>query len=57
DTKCQIVPRLDQRLNIGQASASNISDAARAVIRECVIKRRLGGEAVNIGRRQQQLCH
>ena len=34
---------------IAHASAKNVSDAARAVIQECVIRRRIGGAAVRIG--------
>ena len=34
---------------IAHASPKNVSDAARAVIQECVIRRRIGGRASQIG--------
>lgn len=32
------------------ASAENVTEAARKIIQECVIRRRLGGFAIGIGR-------
>ena len=48
DATCPVVPIV--RLGIaGHASAMNVSDAARAILQECVIKRRIGGFATRIG--------
>ncbi|KAI4221016.1 MAG: hypothetical protein L6R36_007194 [Xanthoria steineri] len=49
DTTCAINLLLVAPHFIGHASAFNISEAARAVIRQCVIPRRVGGQAKNIG--------
>ena len=51
DAACLMIPLLkkgNQALT-GHASAMNVSDAARAILQECVIRRRLGGFAVRIG--------
>ncbi|KAI4220258.1 MAG: hypothetical protein LQ349_008137 [Xanthoria aureola] len=49
DTTCAINLLLVPPYFIGHASAFNISEAARAVIKQCVIPRRVGGQATNIG--------
>ena len=52
DINCRIFPNLmssPPKTDIAHASAKNVSDAARAVIQECVIKRRLGGFGAQIG--------
>ncbi|KAL8881104.1 MAG: hypothetical protein Q9198_001623 [Flavoplaca austrocitrina] len=51
DTKCRINPRVSPQLPVGHASARNVSQAALAIIRTCVVPRRVGGEARNIGKR------
>ncbi|KAL8715385.1 MAG: hypothetical protein Q9220_000718 [cf. Caloplaca sp. 1 TL-2023] len=55
DGSCVIEPALAPTFNIGQASAFNVSEAAREVIRECVLRRRVGGVGVNIGMLQLAL--
>lgn len=50
DTRCRILLRLDSGLPVGHASAANVSHAAQEVIKTCVIQRRIGGGARNIGR-------
>lgn len=53
DVACVVVPHIRlslPRAEIAHASAKNVSDAARAVIQECVIRRRIGGSAVQIGK-------
>ncbi|KAL8874837.1 MAG: hypothetical protein Q9198_006725 [Flavoplaca austrocitrina] len=49
DTKCSVWATLRPNVPHGQASSLNISQAAHAVIMNCVIPRRLGGWAQNIG--------
>ncbi|KAL9628482.1 MAG: hypothetical protein Q9204_005860 [Flavoplaca sp. TL-2023a] len=49
DTKCAVFASLKSNVPHGQASALNISQAAHAIIMNCVIPRRLGGWAGNIG--------
>ena len=52
DLGCRIFPNLLKSIpqtDIAHASAKNVSDAARALIQECVIRRRIGGGAVHIG--------
>lgn len=49
DTNCAVWATLKQNFPLGQASSLNISQAAHAVIMNCVIPRRLGGWAQNIG--------
>ncbi|KAL8836590.1 MAG: hypothetical protein Q9176_006227 [Flavoplaca citrina] len=49
DTKCSVWATLKSNLPHGQASSFNISQAAHAVIMNCVIPRRLGGWVQNIG--------
>ncbi|KAL8884617.1 MAG: hypothetical protein Q9215_007382 [Flavoplaca cf. flavocitrina] len=48
DTKCSVWATLKSNLPHGQASSFNISQAAHAVIMNCVIPRRLGGWVQNI---------
>ncbi|KAI4238172.1 MAG: hypothetical protein LQ349_001282 [Xanthoria aureola] len=49
DTNCIIQPDLVPPKSVARASADNVSDAARAVIVRCVLSRRIGGVALNIG--------
>ncbi|KAM0794012.1 hypothetical protein BDR22DRAFT_877166 [Usnea florida] len=52
DVTCGIIPKLrlsTPAIEIAHASAKNVSDAARAVIQECVIRRRIGGLGFQIG--------
>ncbi|KAL8837002.1 MAG: hypothetical protein Q9170_002691 [Blastenia crenularia] len=49
DTSCMIQPTLAPFHTLAFASAFNVSEAARAVIIGCVIPRRIGGYAMNIG--------
>ena len=51
DATCLIIPLLEvgDVGMTGHASAMNVSDAARAVLQECVIRRRIGGAAGRIG--------
>ena len=52
DLGCRIDPVLMPslpRTEIAHASAKNVSDAARAFIQECVIRRRIGGEVQQVG--------
>lgn len=49
DTNCMIQPDLVPPKSVARASADNVSDAARAVIVRCVLSRRIGGVALNIG--------
>ena len=49
DANCLLVPTLLDLRAIGHASAMNVSDAARAILQECVIRRRIGGSVVGIG--------
>ena len=49
DATCLLFPVLVEPQVIGHASAMNVSDAARAVLQECVIRRRIGGAAIRIG--------
>lgn len=49
DTSCSIAPVLVPRQRVGHASALNVSEAARAIIIGCIIPRRIGGWANNIG--------
>ncbi|KAI4112061.1 MAG: hypothetical protein LQ339_000068 [Xanthoria mediterranea] len=49
DTNCIIQPDLVPPMSVARASADNVSDAARAVIIRCVLSRRIGGVAINIG--------
>ena len=48
DATCLIVPVTRPGI-VGHASAMNVSDAARAILQECVIRRRIGGFATGIG--------
>lgn len=50
DTRCRIFLRLNTGMPVGHASAANVSHAAREVIKACVLQRRVGGGAKNIGR-------
>lgn len=51
DATCTLEPfKLSSTLSpVAHASAKNVSDAARAVIQECVVRRRIGGAADKIG--------
>lgn len=49
DGNCAILPTSTTDL-LARASARNVTEAARAIIRECVIRRRVGGLAAYIGR-------
>ncbi|KAL8934688.1 MAG: hypothetical protein Q9211_005100 [Gyalolechia sp. 1 TL-2023] len=49
DTKCILEPIMPPIHQIGHASAWNVTEAARAVIQSCVIRRRIGGVAHYIG--------
>ncbi|KAM0796632.1 hypothetical protein BDR22DRAFT_893139 [Usnea florida] len=52
DAACLMIPLLNPSQGqgvTGHASAMNVSDAARAILQECVIRRRLGGFAPRIG--------
>ena len=48
DATCAVAPLVDIGIT-GHASAMNVSDAARAILQECVIKRRIGGAATRLG--------
>ena len=48
DATCVILPTISVGI-IGHASAMNVSDAARAILQECVVRRRIGGAATRIG--------
>lgn len=48
DATCMIEPSV--RVGVtGHASAMNVSDAARAILQACVIRRRIGGAATRVG--------
>lgn len=51
DATCILQPHLiyDTKGQIGKASAREVAEAARAVIQQCVIQRRIGGTASDIG--------
>ncbi|KAL8716699.1 MAG: hypothetical protein Q9225_005997, partial [Loekoesia sp. 1 TL-2023] len=49
DTKCLIKPAMQSGQTVAHASALNITEAARSIIQGCVIRRRLGGAAHQIG--------
>ena len=49
DGTCVMSPALESGATMARASAANVSEAGRAIIQECVIKRRIGGQASNIG--------
>ena len=50
DAACLMVPFMRPHSQVtGHASAMNVSDAARAILHDCVIRRRLGGLAFQIG--------
>ena len=52
DLLCRIFPHILTSIpqtEIAHASAKNVSDAARALIQECVIRRRIGGSVKQIG--------
>ncbi|KAL8934716.1 MAG: hypothetical protein Q9216_005766 [Gyalolechia sp. 2 TL-2023] len=49
NTGCIIEPTLPTNYQVAQASSWNVTEAARAVIQACVIRRRLGGYAQYIG--------
>ena len=49
DATCLLLPVLVGPLVIGHASAMNVSDAARVILQECVIRRKIGGAAREIG--------
>ena len=49
DATCAVIPTTRPVTAIGHASAMNVSDAARAVLQQCVIRRRIGGFAEQIG--------
>ncbi|KAL8947458.1 MAG: hypothetical protein Q9222_006262 [Ikaeria aurantiellina] len=48
-TSCVLAPAIAGAVTIAHASAFNVSEAARKIIQMCVIPRRLGGIARNIG--------
>lgn len=52
DAFCRIAPLImrGQTTKIARASAENVTEAAKKIIQECVIRRRVGGAAVGIGR-------
>lgn len=49
DAICVVQPTLAPNQFIAHASAFNVTEAAREVIRTCVLRRRLGGVATTIG--------
>ena len=50
DATCMFFPVTTPTATVvGHASAMNVSDAARAILQQCVIRRRVGGYATQIG--------
>ena len=49
DATCTMFPTTIPLTAVGHASAMNVSDAARAILQQCVIRRRIGGIAEQIG--------
>ena len=52
DATCTIAPAIKGQApnHMARASARNVTEGGRAIIQECVIKRRTGGQALQIGK-------